>query len=173
MPFWRSFAHLIWTTKNREPLIRPEIEADLYACLVAKAAELGCYIHAVNGVADHVHVVISIPPKHSVATVVKNLKGSSSHLVNHAMPPGPQPFAWQRGYGYLSLGESQCAQAVAYVDNQKKHHRDITTNRWLERVGEDEEDGDSVLPTSAGGVVREGVVREDRVLYNVDGELPF
>ena len=84
-----------------------EFEARLYACLVTKAAELGCYVHAVNGVEDHIHLIISIPPKHSVAWVVKNLKGSSSHFVNYVAAPG-STFAWQRGYGYLSLGEGQC-----------------------------------------------------------------
>ncbi len=75
MPFWRSYAHLVWTTKNREPFIRPGMEADLYACLVAKAVEMGCYVHAVNGIADHVHLIISIPPKHSVSDVVKKPEG--------------------------------------------------------------------------------------------------
>ena len=168
MPFWRSLAHLVWTTKNREPLIRPEIEAELYACLVAKAAALGCFVHAVNGVADHVHLIVSIPPKHSVATVVKHLKGSSSHLVNHALPAGPQPFAWQRGYGYLSLGESQCARAVAYVENQKQHHQRNTTNCWLERVDEEEEDGDKPLPTTIGGIIR-----EEPLTYTIFDGLPF
>jgi putative transposase len=140
MPYWRSFAPLVWTTKNREPLIRQDIEGPLHAALVSKAAELGCYVHAINGTTDHVHLVISIPPKHSVAWVVKNLKGNSSHLANHALPAGTHPFAWQRGYGYLSLGESQCDRAIAYVNNQKQHHSDATTTTWLEKVtdGEDE-----------------------------------
>lgn len=169
MPFWRSFAHLVWTTKNREPLIRPEIEADLYSCLVGKAAELGCYVQAINGIADHVHLVISIPPKHSVATVVKNLKGASSHFINHALPAGPQPFAWQRGYGYLSLGEKQSAWAVAYVENQKQHHQMRTTNSWLEKVDEDDgEEGASAAPSSPTKIIR-----EQALSYTASDELPF
>jgi REP element-mobilizing transposase RayT len=152
MPFWRSYAHLIWTTKNREPLINAAMEDALYACLIAKAAELSCFVHAVGGVADHVHVVISIPPKHSVATVVKHLKGSSSHYVNHVLGVGAQPFAWQRGYGYLSLGESQCERAVAYVKGQKQHHVMDTVNSWLERVDEDNEEA---YPSERIRVVRE------------------
>lgn len=153
MPFWRSFAHLVWTTKNREPLIRLEIEGPLYAALISKAAELGCYVHAVNGIADHVHLIISIPPKHSVSSVVKHLKGNSSHFVNqvlvsHVLPAGTQPFAWQRGYGYLSLGESQCERAIAYVRNQKQHHAAQTTNSWLERADDEDE-------AEQSGVLRE------------------
>ncbi len=166
MTFWRSYAHLVWATKNREPLIRSEIEAGLYAALVSKAAELGCYVHAVNGVSDHVHLIISIPPKHSVAWVVKNLKGSSSHFANHELPPGPGPFGWQRGYGYLSLGESQCERAVAYVENQKQHHHAGTTNSWLEKT-DDEVDGND--DHSEG----KQTIHEKRAEYRVDDEFPF
>ena len=171
MTFWRSYAHLIWTTKRRESLIRPEFEARLYACLVAKAAELGCYVHAVNGVEDHVHLIISIPPKHSVAWVVKNLKGSSSHFVTHVVAPGSS-FAWQRGYGYLSLGEGQCPRAVAYVQNQKEHHRLGTTNSWLERA-DDEDEGDDEDAWNEG---LGPAVREPGVIYDVGDlgdEAPF
>ena len=167
MPFWRSFAHLVWTTKNRRPLIRPQIEGALYACLVSRAAEMGCYVHAVNGMADHVHVVISIPPKLSVSDVVKNMKGSSSHFVNHELTPRPEPVAWQRGYGDLSLGESQCAQAVAYVENQKQHHQLNSTNSWLERVDEDEDQDEATSPSPFRQI------REERAVYQAFDELPF
>ena len=167
MPYWRNFGHLVWATKNREPLIRPAIEGDLYSCLVDKAAELGCYVHAVNGLPDHVHVILSIPPKHSVANVVKHLKGNSSHFVNHALPAGPDLFAWQRGYGYLSLGETQLARAVAYVENQKQHHKTNTTNSWLEKIDDEEEDDSGPQQPPIG------VIRENQAVYVVDDEIPF
>jgi REP element-mobilizing transposase RayT len=132
MPYWRSFAHLIWATKNRLPFVLPYFEDRLYGQLIEKAAELGCYVHAVNGLADHTHVVISIPPKHSVADVVKMLKGSSAHFVNHMVKPDGFHFGWQRGYGYLTLGESQLDRAMDYVQRQKERHRDRQVNRWLE-----------------------------------------
>lgn len=160
MAFWRSYAHLVWTTKNRTPLIGPEIEAALYACLVAKAAELGCYVYAVNGISDHVHLVISIPPKHSVSWVVKNLKGNSSHFVNHELTARSESFAWQRGYGYLSLGESQLARAVAYVENQKSHHAQMNTNRWLEMTDDETDDQNPTLPSH--------VIRESGIEYGLD-----
>ena len=172
MSFWRSYAHLVWATKQREPLIRPDLEDRLYACLIDRAAELGCFVHAVNGVEDHVHLVISIPPKHSVSWIVKVLKGSSSHFVSHVLSPGSS-FAWQRGYGYLSLGETQLERAVAYVRNQKEHHRLATTNGWLERT--DDEDDDEVYGErehrvrEAGGVYRVG----DAGHEDAGHELPF
>lgn len=143
MPFWRSYAHLVWTTKSREPLISPVIEAPLFACIVSKGDELGCYIHAINGIMDHIHIIISIPPRHSVSWVVKNLKGTSSHFINHELRQLDRPFYWQRGYGYLSLGESRLASAIEYVDRQKVHHTNQTTNKWLEMVEDDETPDDS------------------------------
>jgi REP element-mobilizing transposase RayT len=56
-----------------------------------------------GGIEDHVDLIISIPPDHSVAWVVKHLKGNSSHLVNHDVAPDRASFAWQRGHGCLSL----------------------------------------------------------------------
>jgi REP element-mobilizing transposase RayT len=167
MTFWRSYAHLVWATKNREPLIGPEIEARLYAYLVSKAAELGCYVYAVNGVSDHVHLIVSIPPKHSVAWVVKNLKGGSSHFITHELKPGPGAFAWQRGYGYLSMGERQCEWAVAYVENQKQHHQTGTTNSWLEKTDDEEDEIDH------NPVTGKGILRESQAEYLVFDDKPF
>ena len=113
-------------------IIQPQIEERLYAYLICKAAELGVYVYIVGGWYDHVHVIVSIPPKLAVAEVVKRLKGASSHYLNHEMGLD-LPFAWQRGYGALSFGERQRPIAEAYVANQKQHHRDKTTNAWLER----------------------------------------
>ena len=78
----------------------------------------------------------AIPPKLAVADVVKKLKGASSFFVNHVIKPEGERFAWQRGYGCLSVGEKQRSIAIAYVENQKKHHTEENTNSWLERYDE-------------------------------------
>ena len=139
MPFWRTSYHLVWTTYQRQALIMPEIEARLYAYIIHKAAELGAWIYAINGTEDHLHIVASIPPKIAVADLVKHIKGASSHEMNATMNL-PYHFAWQRGYGVLTLGEQQRPQAEAYVQAQKTHHHHGSTNVWLERCPDDEED---------------------------------
>ena len=136
MAFWRIYGHLVWATKNRLPFITNNVELRLHAELVSKADEMDCYVYAINGMDDHVHIVLSIPPSLSVADVVKTLKGSSSHFVNQVVKPENLYFAWQRGYGYFSLGETQLPRAVAYVRNQKSHHAQQTVNAWLERVSD-------------------------------------
>jgi putative transposase len=158
MPFWRLYYHLVWSTKNREPLIQPQVEHRLFGYLREKANQMGCEVYAINGWHDHVHVLVSIPPKHSVSDVVKNLKGASAFHINHDVP-GPQDgwFGWQRGYGVFSLGERQIAVAEEYVARQKEHHSENTWNPWLERWSEEDEGpgGEQGTHTAHSQTVRE------------------
>lgn len=169
MPFWRLYYHLVWATKSREALIRPEMEGRLYAYLVHKAAELDVYVCAVNGCADHVHVVAAIPPKHAVADVVKHLKGASSRDLNAGYGEYGQ-FAWQRGYGALFFGERQLPEAKAYVANQKEHHRQQSTNVWLERDAEFDEG-----PPDRGRLLSPvpGTIHDQGAPYDTKAGAPF
>lgn len=164
-----SYYHTVWTTKNREATITPEIEPRLFAYIVSKAAELGVYVYAINGWTDHLHLVVAIPPKRSVAEVVKMLKGASSHYVNQERL-GDGRFRWQEGYGVFSLGEKQRAAAVNYVRNQKSHHREGGVNAWperSERVDEGPADRGPERP------VKIGRLREEPAVYVIDDDLPF
>jgi putative transposase len=169
MTFWRAYYHIIWTTKNRDPLIRPEMEERLFAYMVRKAAELDVWTYAINGWFDHVHLVVAIPPKIAIAEVVKHLKGASSFDINQNHDLDRQ-FLWQRGYGVLSLGESQRAVAEAYVRDQKEHHQQQTTNAWLEYVAEPNEG-----PKDRGMTLDDvpAVMRETQSAYHIDDDFPF
>jgi putative transposase len=138
MPYWRTFYHLIWATHQRRDLISVEVERYLYPLFFAKARELDCTLHAVNGWQNHVHLVLSIPPKIAVADVVSQLKGNTSYRLNHEYQL-PDQFSWQRGYGVLTLGERQLPVAIAYVQNQKEHHTIGTTIPRLEKDDSDQE----------------------------------
>ncbi len=89
MPFWKLYYHLVWTTKDRQPIIDPKLESQLYPYLVDKAQSLGCHVDAINGMEDHIHVALSIPPKRSIAEAVQRLKDASSHEF--------VGLSWQRG----------------------------------------------------------------------------
>ena len=141
----------------------------MFASLVRKAGELDVYVCVINGWYDHLHLVVAIPPKHAIAEVVKRLKGASSHELNHSGLLD-YVFAWQRGYGMLSLGERQKPVAEAYVRNQKAHHRDGTTNSWLERVSELDE-GPTILAATNND--DSGLLREQQAPYVVVPEPPF
>jgi putative transposase len=170
MSFWRTFYHIVWARDERRYLISPEVERRLYPYLIRKATqEMEAYVYAVNGWHDHVHLVVALPPKYAAADFMKLLKGASSHDLNH--DGGFQgSFAWQRGYGVFTLGERQRPLAEAYVNNQKRHHQQQTTNAWLERADEQDE-GPADLGLSVDFVPP--LIREGRAPYGSADELPF
>jgi hypothetical protein len=137
--------------------------------MVAKSSEMGCYVYAINGTADHVHLVLTIPPKYSVADVVKMLKGASSHFVNQLLSPVELTFQWQRGYGSFSLGHSQLPRAIAYVESQKELHAQQTTSTWLEKSSELDEGPAEANTTSK----ITNILRESSISYDTEEEMPF
>ncbi len=138
MAYWRLHYHAIWSCKNREPLITPELEQHLYKYLRGKALELGGIMHVIGGIEDHIHTAFSLPPKYAIADFIGKLKGASSHWVTHVLKH-PGEFDWQRGYGVLSFGDRNMSQVVAYVLNQKEHHKRQTIRDAMERWSEDDD----------------------------------
>lgn len=115
------YFHLVWTTKNRESLITGEVESLLYPYLSRKARHAGGRLLALNGVGDHVHLVVQLTPRQSLSKFVKDIKGSSSHFLNHD-PRLINEFKWQAGYGAFTVSEQELPAVMRYVKFQKKHH---------------------------------------------------
>lgn len=134
MSLWRIYYHIVWATKQRQPLIGSDKEPELYNYIIGKSNLLNCIIHAIGGMEDHIHIVVSIPPTMAICEFVKKIKGSSSYYLNHTNPATSDKFAWQEGYGVFSLGSKQVESAVIYVNNQKIHHSQGTTNSHLEKA---------------------------------------
>jgi len=132
MSYWRLFYHAVWSTKDRQPLIDPGWEKELYGYLWGKATALECIPHAINGMPDHIHIILSIPPRLAVADVIGQLKGASSHHVNESHPGNS--FAWQGEYSVFSLSESMLDKVVNYVKSQKQHHDECTLIDILEKT---------------------------------------
>ncbi len=169
MPFWRTYYHLVWGTKNRKELITSTVEPILFQYLINKAIENGIQVYALNGWYEHVHLVGSIPPKLSIADAVKRLKGASSYYINE-QGLLKEKFAWQRGYGVLTFGERHLEKAISYVECQKEHHRKQTTNSWLERMDVDDE-GPTKVGVSSNKIPH--VIGELKVVYEIDDLFPF
>ena len=117
--------HVVFSTAQRRPLISEQIRDRLHAYLGGIARENGMAAIAVGGVADHVHILLSLPRTNSVAKAVQLLKGGSSKWLNDNFT-GPGQFAWQEGYGAFSIGISQREKTVAYIKSQADHHKRIT-----------------------------------------------
>jgi putative transposase len=121
MPYWQLFYHIVWTTKNREALITPEVESSIYGYLQDKALGLDAEVYALNGTLDHIHMVGSIPPKMAVSKFVGQIKAVSSVKFNQSNV-NAEPFAWQDEFGVFSFDRKRLPYVVAYVQNQKSHH---------------------------------------------------
>jgi REP element-mobilizing transposase RayT len=134
MPYWKLYYHFISGTKNRMPLIDPVIEPQLYRAIAAKAQQMEGFIHAIGGIEDHVHFAVSIPPKVAPAKFIGDVKGNSSHYINHVVKPNFE-FRWQDEYGVFSFGEKDLPAVVRYVQNQKQHHADGTLIASMEKNG--------------------------------------
>ena len=132
------YYHFIWATKNREPFIMPGFEDRLYRYIVSRCSEYGYKCFKVNGIENHVHAVLRLPPTVSVAEAMQRLKGSSSHFVNNEIIPEFR-FVWQTGYGALTFARRDLKAVVNYVAAQKDRHRDNNLNPLLESCGEDED----------------------------------
>jgi putative transposase len=121
MSYWRLFYHFTWSTRQREAIISPAFEASLHKVIAAKAEALGGMVYAVGGTQNHVHLAVSVPPSVFLADFIGQVKGNSSHFVNHRIKP-ESTFAWQSEYGVVSFGGEQLDSVVKYIKNQYKHH---------------------------------------------------
>ena len=123
MAYWRLFYHFIWTTKNREPLLTPDIETNIYRFLHAEANKNYVPLFVIGGVEDHVHILAAVRPSVSPADFMHQLKGSSSRFVTLEFK---RPFEWQEGYGVFSVSENDVPDVIRYIENQKQHHAEGT-----------------------------------------------
>ena len=136
MPYWRMYFHLIWTTRNREPLLVDTTAQTVEASIRSICEEMKVLIHALFLMPDHAHLAVSIPPSLTVASVVSRLKGFSSHLINHSGFPQEHPFAWQSEYGVVTFGEKNLSDVVEYIETQQTRHASQYLINRVERISE-------------------------------------
>ena len=113
--------HVVFSTKDRAPVIHAEWRERLWAYLGGIARENDMKALEIGGVADHAHLLLSIPATLSMAKAVQLLKGNSSKWINETFK-STRKFQWQKGYGAFSIGLSQIEATRNYIRNQEKHH---------------------------------------------------
>lgn len=133
MPYWQLFYHIVWSTKNRAPLLTKEIEPMVHDLLRTKAVGLGVIVFALNGIEDHVHLVASIPPKIAVAKFIGQVKAVASTRFNKSLVNKTTPLYWQEEYGVFSFDSKRLPNFISYVEKQKEHHTHKTAIPVLER----------------------------------------
>lgn len=117
-----SLFHCTFSTKERRAIIRPEWAERVWAFMGGIARQNGMKALAIGGVEDHVHVLLSISSTMPVAKAVQLVKAGSSKMIRATFT---KSFEWQEGYGAFSIGVSQVKETVAYIKNQRAHHKKI------------------------------------------------
>jgi putative transposase len=125
--------HVVFSTKNREPIITSPIRKDLYSYIGGIVRGEGGVLLETGGIADHVHLVMRLKTEPSVATMVKIVKSKSSKWLNE-QPKRPGRFEWQRGYAAFTVSSSQLRLVRTYVRNQEEHHRRQTFQEELVEI---------------------------------------
>ena len=121
----RVWIHAISGTKNFLPLIDTISEERIYTHLSEQLTEINCPVRIINGMSDHVHLLFQLNPKLTIDTILKQVKGNTSHWINHNNVLNDK-FAWQTGYGAFSVSQSQLERVTTYIRNQKEHHKKLT-----------------------------------------------
>lgn len=121
--------HIVFSTKNHHKTLRPEVLQELPAYLAGVAKAESCFLIEANGVCDHIHILIDIPPTKAVSDVIRSLKANSSRWISERFN---MPFEWQAGYGSFTVSCSTKDKVQDYIRQQEEHHKVKTLTEELE-----------------------------------------
>ena len=122
MGYIKIWIHLVWTTKDREPLLSKEIRNSLFEHIRENAQCKDIHIDFINGYLEHIHCLISLKSGQNIDRILMLLKGESSHWMNKIKLTKTK-FEWQDEYFAVSVSESAVNKVRDYIKNQEEHHR--------------------------------------------------
>jgi REP element-mobilizing transposase RayT len=125
VPYVSAYFHCVFSTKERRPLITPDLRGRLWPFLGGIARQNKMTALEIGGVADHVHILLSLPATIPISKAMQLIKGGSSKWIHETFPDQWQ-FAWQEEYGAFSVSVSQLDKIIAYIRRQPEHHRKLT-----------------------------------------------
>lgn len=120
MSYTNFLYHIVFGTKGRLPLITDDLKPRLYEYLGGTVRGLGGIAFEINGIADHVHLLVKVPPTIKFSDFLRDLKANSSKWINENTN---KKFAWQRRYGAFTVSESQFEIVKNYIRKQEEHHK--------------------------------------------------
>ena len=122
MGYIKIWVHLVWSTKNRQPLLASDIRKQVFDHIRKNAIDKDIYINFINGYNEHVHCLISLGSGQNIDNILMLLKGESSHWINKNKF-FKKKFKWQDEYFAVSVSESAVNRVIDYIKNQEEHHR--------------------------------------------------
>jgi putative transposase len=119
------YIQLVFAVKGRQSMIVDRIESQVYSYISTVIQNRKHRVLAINGMPDHVHILIALAATQSIADLVRDIKSNSSRMINEQRLL-PRRFEWQRSYAVFSYSRSQVATVKRYISAQKEHHRKVT-----------------------------------------------
>ncbi|MHB9023630.1 MAG: IS200/IS605 family transposase [Armatimonadota bacterium] len=119
------YYHLVFSTKDRLPLLTPDVAPRIYEYMGGIIRSQGGISLRIGGVADHAHVLTTIDKTLSFADCLRDLKCNTTNWIKETFP-GLQSFAWQEGYGAFTISVTGLERVKAYINRQEEHHRTVT-----------------------------------------------
>jgi REP element-mobilizing transposase RayT len=120
--FSQIYIQTVFAVSNRQSLITAEFKEDLYKYITGIVKNQSQKLISINGVEDHIHILIGLKPAMALADLVREIKADSSNFVNRERFVRGR-FSWQEGYGAFSYGHSQLDTIIRYIQNQEQHHK--------------------------------------------------
>lgn len=117
----RVLIHVVFSTKDRAPSLKDHIRPSLFAYIGGIIRNLGGEPVIVNGVTDHVHILLSLPAALSLADALRIIKSKSSRWIRQTLPS----FTWQSGYAAFSVSPSNSGQVRRYIAAQQERHQKL------------------------------------------------
>jgi len=118
----KIYIQIVFAVQNRNALILPEWEEDLYKFITGIVQNKGQKMLEINGTRNHIHMLLGIKPSICLSDLVREIKKSSDTMIRERKL-SPFLFRWQEGFGAFSYGQSQLTTIIHYIRNQKEHHR--------------------------------------------------
>jgi len=129
----RMWVHVVFCTKYRRPFITSEVKAKMYELLCEELMKKNCKVDVINGMPDHVHLLLQLEATKSIASIIHQCKGASSFKINQE-EWFDKEFKWSVGYGAFSVSQSLVPKVRNYILNQEKHHEEIKFKEEYNRL---------------------------------------
>lgn len=125
MSYYRNTYHIVFRTKRSQLTIEEDHERDLYAYILGFCNNIGCKVHRIGGMPDHVHILVDIPSTESLASFMNRLKSVTSKWLKQN-PLFPMFAGWGEGYAAFTYAYDDIETVKNYIRNQKEHHRGLS-----------------------------------------------
>ena len=119
------YIHIVFAVKRRDNLISKKWKDELYKYITGIITNEGQKLLAINGMPDHIHILIGLKPTAVLSSIVRDIKANSSKFINDRKWIAGK-FEWQQGFGAFSYSHSQLTNVINYIQNQEEHHKTKT-----------------------------------------------